>query len=139
MRKTAVALSIVLLTRCGESSAPEELVVDDDALSAIPSDFLVGTWDFIGFTDDGVAAETTGTWVFEMDGTVTINGTVTFPSESTEDVSASGTYVQRHAAVVLTFQTITTNWTLVAFGDMATLTQNEPLPASTITLRRAIG
>ncbi len=97
---------------------------------------LVGTWDFIGFTDEGVATETTGTWTFRSDGSVTISGTVTFPGEPTDDISGSATYEQNGATVILHFGSDTTTWTLSMSGDVATLTEVEPAPANTITLRR---
>jgi hypothetical protein len=97
---------------------------------------LVGTWDYIGFTDDGVAAQTTGTWVFEADGTFTVKGTVTFPGEPTDDISNSGTFEQNGTAVVLILGSDRSDWTLSASGDVATLTEDEPPPANTITLRR---
>ncbi len=111
------------MAACGDSTEP-------DSLS------LVGTWDFIGFSDEGVEAETTGTWVFSADGTVTVQGTVTFPGESTEDISGSATYEHTGTTVVLIFGSDTTTWTLSISGNVATLTEVEEAPANTITLRR---
>ena len=111
------------MAACGDSTDPGSLS-------------LVGTWDFIGFSDAGVEAETTGTWVFSADGVLTVEGTVTFPGESTDDVSGSATYEQTGTMVVLTFGSDTTTWTLSMSGNVATLTQDEPAPANTITLRR---
>jgi hypothetical protein len=97
---------------------------------------LVGTWDLIGFTDDGVAAQTTGTWTFRSDGSTTINGTVTFPGGPTDDISGDATYEQNGATVILHVGPDSSTWTLSMSGDVATLTAVEPPPANTITLRR---
>jgi hypothetical protein len=105
--------------------------------STAPSPSLVGTWDLIGFTDMGAAAVTTGTWEFRADGTFSVNGTITFPGEPTESLVAVGTYSQSGNAVGLTIGAETGNWTLTASGNEVTLTENEPPPANTITLRRS--
>ena len=129
MMKRLVAVLIVAgiaaggIVACGDSTDPGSLS-------------LVGTWDFIGFSDEGVEAETTGTWVFSADGTLTVQGTVTYPGEPTEDISGSATYEQTGTMVVLTFGSDTTTWSLSMSGNVATLTQDEPAPANTITLRR---
>ncbi len=101
-----------------------------------PSTSLVGTWDFIGFTDMGVAATTSGTWVFRADSTLSVNGTITFPGEPTDSLVVDGTYVQSGNRVVLTIAAETGTWTLTASGDEVSLTQDEPPPANTVTLRR---
>ena len=119
---TAAALSGGMAA-CGDSTGA-------DSLS------LVGTWDLIGFSDAGVEAETTGTWVFSADGTLTIQGTVTLPGELAEDISGDATYEQTGTTVELTFGSDTTTWTLSISGNVATLTEVEPPPANTITLRR---
>jgi len=110
------------MAACGDSTDPDPLS-------------LVGTWDIIGFSDAGVEAETTGTWVFRADGTLTIQGTVTFPGEPTDDISGDATYEQTGTTVVLTFGSDATTWTLSMSEDVATLTEVEPPPANTITLR----
>ena len=97
---------------------------------------LVGTWDFIGFSDAGVDAQTTGTMVFRTDGTFTIQGTVTYPGEPTDNISDFGTYQQNGTTVVFTIGSDTSTWTLSISGNVATLTEVEPPPANTITLRR---
>ncbi len=96
---------------------------------------LVGTWDWIGFSDAGVDAVTTGTLVFRADGTLAIRGTVTFPGEPTDDVSIDATYQQTGTEVVLTVGSETDTWTLSISGDVATLTL-VGTPGNTITLRR---
>jgi hypothetical protein len=106
--------------------------------SSAPGTSLVGTWDLVGFTDMGIAAVTTGTWTFRTDGTMSVNGTITFPGEPTEPLVAEGTYVQSGSSIVLTIGPQTGNWTLVESGNEVTLTENEPPPANTIRLRRHV-
>lgn len=103
--------------------------------STAPSTSLVGTWDFIGFTDMGVAATTSGTWVFRADSTLSVSGTITFPGEPTDSLVVNGTYVQNGNRVTLTIAAQTGDWTLTASGDVVTLTEIEPPPANTVTLR----
>jgi hypothetical protein len=105
--------------------------------STAPGPSLVGTWDLIGFTDMGAAAVTTGTWEFRADGTFSVNGTITFPGEPTESLVTAGTYSRSGNTVVLTIGAQTGNWTLTESGNEVTLTENEPPPANTITLRRS--
>lgn len=119
----AVAAVALLAAACGKDGTA-------------PSTSLVGTWDLIGFTDMGVAAVTTGTWVFRTDGTFSVNGTITFPGEPTDPFVVDGIYVQNGDSVALTIAAQTTNWTLTPSGNEVTLTENEPPPANTITLRR---
>ena len=119
---TAAALSGGMAA-CGDSTDPVSLS-------------LVGTWDFIGFSDEGVEAETTGTWVFSADGTLTIQGTVTLPGELAEDISGNATYEQTGTTVVLTFGSDTSTWTLSISGNIATLTEVEEAPPNTVTLQR---
>lgn len=97
---------------------------------------LLGTWDLVGFTDMGIAAQTTGTVVFRADGTVSVEGTITFPGEPTEPLVADGTFVQAGDHVTLTLAGQTGSWALTASGNEVTLTAIEPPPANTITLRR---
>lgn len=100
-----------------------------------PSPSLVGTWDLVGFTDMGAAAVTTGTWEFRADGTLSVDGTITFPGEPTEALVTAGTYSQSGGTVVLTIGTETNSWALAASGSEVTLIEKEPAPANTITLR----
>lgn len=118
-----VATVALLASACGEDAAA-------------PSPSLVASWDLIGFTDMGVAAVTTGTWVFRANGTFSVNGTITFPGEPTDPLVVDGTYVQNGNTVALTIAAVTTSWTLTTSGNQVTLTENEPPPANTITLRR---
>lgn len=124
-RPRAAALAIVVgacLSACAtENSAPAS---------------LLGTWDLVGFTDMGIAAQTTGTVVFRADGTVRVDGTITFPGEPTEPLVADGTFVQAGDRVTLSLAGQTGSWALAASGNEVTLTEIEPPPANTITLRR---
>jgi len=101
-----------------------------------PSVSLVGVWDFIGFTDGGVAAVTTGTWTFAIDSSVTVDGTVTFPGEPTDSLDVAGTYLQNGTTVQLIIGTGSGDWTITSNGDQIVLTEIEPAPANTVTLRR---
>jgi hypothetical protein len=107
---------------------------DGDASGPAPS--LLGTWDLIGFSDAGVQASTTGEAVFRADGTFSIDGTVTFPGEPTDTISVSGTYEQRGDHVDLTIGEETGTWTAEFTDDDVVLTEVEPAPANTISLRR---
>jgi hypothetical protein len=119
----AVAAAGTLLGACGSDSTA-------------PTPELVGTWDLVGFTDSGVAAVTTGTWIFRSDGTMHVDGTVTFPGEPTEPLALDGGYVQTGQRVLLTIGAVTDAWALVEDGNELTITQDEMPPATTIVLRR---
>ena len=97
---------------------------------------LQGTWDLIGFTDAGMAAVTTGVAEFRANATFSIDGTVTFPGEPTDTIAVAGTYLQSSGAVDLTIDQTKTTWILDFSGDQVTLTESEPPPANTMTLRR---
>lgn len=122
-RLRVAALVALLAAACGKDNTA-------------PSPSLVGTWDLIGFTDMGVAAVTTGTWVFRTDSTFSVIGSTTFPGEPTDSLVLDGTYVQSGNNVVLTIGVETGSWTITASGDQVTLTEVEPPPANTITLKR---
>lgn len=96
---------------------------------------IVGTWDLIGFSDAGVEAQTSGSWTFRPDGTHSFEGIVTFPDEPPENISGEGTYEQTGSTLELTVGTESSTWTLAISGDLATLTEDEPPPASEIRLR----
>ena len=116
-------LLLALTTNCG-----------DDATA--PANSIVGTWDFIGFSEAGVEAVTTGTWIFRSDRTWSVNGTITLPDQPTEAVSLGGTYELNGDTLDLTTEGVTATWTLEFTGDVVILTRLEPPPANTITLRR---
>ncbi len=119
----ALCLSMTALG-CGGDDGPEQA----------PS--MVGEWDFIGFSDAGVEATTTGTVVFRADRTMSVNGTVTYPGENTEEVIVDGTYQQTGSSLVLTIDADPGTWTIAASGAEVVLTQVEAAPANTIRLRR---
>jgi hypothetical protein len=97
---------------------------------------IAGTWDLVGFSDAGVAAVTTGTWISRVDGTFGVAGTVTYPDEPTDSLVIDGTYVQTGTSVALTVDAETTNWKVAGSSNQVTLTLSGPPPANTITLRR---
>jgi hypothetical protein len=119
----AVAAAATLVAACGSDSTA-------------PGPELVGTWDLVGFTDSGIAAVTTGTWSFRSDGTMHVDGTVTFPDEPTEPLVLDGDYVQTGQRVTLTIGAESGAWAMVEDGNGLTLTLDEPPPANTIVLRR---
>ena len=97
---------------------------------------LIGSWDLIGFSDGGVDAVTTGSAIFGEDGTFTIAGTITFPGEPTDNVSVTGTYEQTGDSVVLIIGQSPSTWALLFSDSDVVLTEVEPPPANTLTLRR---
>jgi hypothetical protein len=74
------AMLVLVVSACG-----------DDGTG--PAASLVGTWNIVGFSDMGVNAATTGTWVFRADGTFAAKGTVAFPGAPGEAVILAGTYM----------------------------------------------
>ena len=123
-REAALVAGLLALTcaGCGDGTGPR--------IS------LVGEWDFIGFTDAGVAAVATGTWTFAPTDSFSVRGTVTFPGEPTDSVIASGTYSQQRLRVQMTSGAETASWTIAGMGGLLVLTEIEPAPANTIMLRR---
>jgi hypothetical protein len=117
---------IILLLLAGSScSEPAE-----------PQISLIGLWDLVAFTDAGVAATAAGTAAFGSNGTFSVEGTITFPGEPTDSVSVSGTYRQTGNVVRLTAQQESNDWRIQRNGDQVILTEDEPPPANSITLRR---
>jgi len=94
---------------------------------------LVGAWNCTGFVDGGVAVGCSGTWVFQADGTVSIQGTM-----GGAPVSATGTYTHSGTTVVIDAGGNVTTFALSIAGDVTTLTDTAPPPATpaTITLQR---
>ena len=117
-RLRVAALLVLLSAACGKDTTA-------------PATSVVGTWHLVGFSDMGVAAVTTGTWVFRADRTFSVNGTTTFPGEPTDSLLMDGTYLQNGNSVALTIATQTSSWTLTVSGTEITLTENEPPPANT--------
>jgi len=129
MRRLISNLSVALCMSmtalgCGGDDGPEQA----------PS--MVGDWDFIGFSDAGVEATTTGTVVFRADRSMSFDGTVTYPGENTEELAVEGTYEQTGSSLVLTVEGESSTWTMAPSGDEVLLTQVEAAPANTIRLRR---
>lgn len=125
MSSKAIALLVTLAwagVACGDETGPK--------IS------LAGTWDFIGFSDAGIEAATTGTWTFETNSAFHVQGTITFPGEPTDSLVVSGSYSQQGNQVELTIGIDTGSWTLSGDGDVVVLTEVEPAPANTIALRR---
>lgn len=125
MNVKAAALIVTLAwagVACGDETGPE--------IS------LVGTWELIGFSDAGIEAATTGTWTFEPGNTFHVRGTITFPGEPTDSLVTSGSYSQQASQVELTIGPDTGSWTITGNGSVVVLTEIEPPPANTITLRR---
>lgn len=112
-----------LVAFCDDTSGPEAFSI-------------VGTWDLIGFSDAGMEAETTGTWIFLADGTHSVDGTVTFPGEPVDSIAGNGTYEQMGTTLEFTLGAETGSWTVEASRDTATLTEVGPPPPNTITLQR---
>lgn len=104
--------------------------------AAVLDHSLIGSWDLIGFSDGGVGAVTTGTAVFGADHTFSVVGTITFPSEPTDSISVSGTYEQTGDSVVITIEQTPSTWTLLFTDPNVVITEVEPPPANTITLKR---
>jgi hypothetical protein len=90
----------------------------------------------VGFSENGIAAVTTGIAEFRSDGTFAIAGTVTFPGGPTDSVGVDGTYRQTGAQMEMTVGTQTGTWNLTFAGNQVVLTLVEPPPPNTITLRR---
>ena len=102
-----------------------------------PAASMVGTWDFIGFSDDGIEATTTGTAIFKADGSVSIHGTVTYPGQATEALDAEGTYQQTGTSLVMQFDGDPSTWEITQSGNEVLLTGDEAPPANTMRLRRS--
>lgn len=120
--RSVIPTVVLLAAACGDDVAG-------------PSTSLVGTWDLIGFSDEGVTAVTTGTVVFRTDHTVSFDGTVTFPGEPTDPLVLDGSYSQSGTSVNLTIDGEASSWLIAVAGEEVTLTADEPAPANTITLR----
>ena len=79
---------------------------------------------------------TTGTWSFETDSSVAVEGTVTFPGEPTDSLVATGTYRQDGNTVHLIIGAGSGDWAITGDENLIVLTEVEPPPSNTITLRR---
>lgn len=120
-----ISLMAATMSSCGD---------DDPAGPVAPS--IVGTWDLIGFSDNGVEAQTSGSWTFGVDGTHSFEGTVTYPDEPPQSIGGVGTYEHTGTTLVLVVGTESSTWTVEISSDLATLTEDEPPPANVIRLQR---
>ena len=121
--RSGIPAVVFLAAACGDGGT------EPDTLS------LVGTWDWVGFSDAGVAAVCTGTVVFRTDHTLSFNGTITWPEETTDPAVEDGSYSQSGNSLTMTFDGETSTWLITEQGEQITLTGDGPAPATTITLR----
>ncbi len=130
---TMKKLFVALLTAALVSGGMMACSTEPDPPPSQPPLSLVGTWDCIGFLDGGVQSGCSGTWVFRADGTVSIQGTL-----GGAPVSANGTYTLTGTTVVIDAGGDVTTFTLSIVGDVATLTDAAPPPATPaiVTLQR---
>lgn len=112
-------LAIALLAGCG----------DDE-----PGRTLTGTWDFIGFADQGVACPATGSAAFSEGGDFEIVGAVTHPGDPAEPFTMSGAWSQTGNRVTLTTLIDSGEWTVRYVNDHATLTLVGDEPTDVIRL-----
>ena len=118
---SAAMLVLLVLPGCGDGDSTSR---DSDK----PGQTLLGSWDFIGFTDDGVATETTGTAEFRSDATFLIEGTITIPGNPTDDANISGTYEEGDGMVTLTIGGESKPLTVEFAGDQVVLTERDQAP-----------
>lgn len=112
-------LAIALFAGCGD---------DDPALT------LTGTWDFIGFADQGVACPATGSATFSEGGDFEIVGEVTYPGDLAESFTMSGAWSHTGNRVTLTTLTDSSEWIVRYEGDHAALTLVGDEPTDVIRL-----
>ncbi len=108
MRVVVTAAGVAALIACGGGTSPA------------PS--LVGTWDLVSVSDSGTVGAGTGTVVFSGDGAFVIRGTVTYPGQAPDSVSASGTWVQSGTTLTWTIGASVTTFQLAFTGSEVTLT-----------------
>ena len=126
-------LFVALLTAAVVSGGMAACSTEPDTPSTQPPLSLVGTWDCVGFLDGGVPQGCSGTWVFGADGSISIQGTL-----GGTPVSANGTYTLTGMTVVIDAGGDVTTFILSIVGDVATLTDAAPPPATAaiVTLQR---
>jgi len=122
MRSPLVGLCLLAILACSDTAGP--------------GDDLAGTWDLTGYSDSGIAAATTGTAVFRMNGTFSIDGTLTFPGEPPDQLLLSGTWLEQGEIVTLTTGEESGRWVRSADGDDVLLTLEGSQPPTIITLHR---
>ncbi len=97
---------------------------------------LEGDWSLAGYSDHGVAGETTGFAHFRHDDTFEIRGTVTYPGEPTDSVIVSGTYAAVADIVTLTTADGSGSWRMTFAENTVLLSLIGSTPPTTITLRK---
>lgn len=110
------------------------LIACDKEDSTRPYPELEGTWDLIGYIDHGVSGVTTGSVIFQDDGTFIIRGTVTYPGEPMDSLDVSGTYQVVAKTLTLTTPDGTGTWSMVYSGDQLVLIGSDP--STRMTLKR---
>jgi len=108
---------------------------EDDSVTD-PNDLIQGTWNLVGYTDNGVSGVTTGTAVFSGDGTFSMQGTVTYPGEPADTIDVTGTYTAYKLGVTLTTDDGAGNWSTTYSGDELTLRLIGSDPPTAIALKR---
>jgi hypothetical protein len=101
-----------------------------------PSHALIGTWELASYSDHGVLGVTTGTMVFQSDGSFEVQGTVTYPGEPSDSLNVVGTWTLGLRQIRLTTGGESAVWSMVWQGEELTLTLEGPLPTNVIVLRR---
>lgn len=101
-----------------------------------PSRWLIGTWELASYSDHRVLGVTTGTMVFQSDGSFEVRGTVTYPGEPTDSLTAAGTWELALGQVTLTTGGDSAVWGMAWLGEELTLALQGPLPTNVIVLRR---
>jgi hypothetical protein len=112
-------LAIVLLAGCG----------DDE-----PAHTLTGTWELIGFTNQGVPGTATGDAMFGEGGDFEITGEVTHPGDPPDTFTMSGAWSQTGDRVTLTTLMDSGEWTVRYLSGQATLTLVGDEPTDVIRL-----
>jgi hypothetical protein len=103
-----------------------------------PVSSIQGAWDMVAFRSDGVdASAITGTMVFAANGTVTVNGSITFPGEPADTIADVGTWSQAGTTLTMTLGGDTGTWQLTFTGDRVVLQLQGDASASRLTLQRS--
>jgi hypothetical protein len=104
--------------------------------STDPAPSIAGTWQLVGYVDQGIGAVTTGTAQFATDSTFSIEGTVTFPGEPLDSLAVTGTWVQDGDRVTLTTVDGSSTWQVTDLAATVTLTLLGTSPPTRIILAR---
>jgi len=101
-----------------------------------PSLPLNGTWLLAEYVDAGTVGTTTGTMTFDANGTFVTQGTVTYPGEPEDSLTASGTWSQKGQTVTLVVEGETSNWGVSGNDSRVTLLLMGVVPVTRIVLER---